>query len=152
MTLIGIWHGAAWTFVVWGVWHGLLLSVNQQMDWNLKYRWQKLGSGIVTFHLVGVGWIIFGSSSLESAGRFLGGMLNFSRPEDWGYYLPPVLLCAFLVFSIDLLQGGYVRIPANLQPVAKPIFVIASIVLLICLALVYQANGGDVRPFIYGRF
>ncbi len=152
MALIGIWHGAAWTFVIWGVWHALLLSVNQQLGWSLERRWQKLGLGVVTFHLVGVGWVIFGSSSLGNAGRFLQGMLNFSGPQEWWYFLPPVLLCAFLVFSIDLVQGGFVRIPTLLQTAARPILIVASIVLLICLALIYQANGGDARPFIYGQF
>ena len=152
MTLIGIWHGAAWTFVAWGVWHGLLLSVNQQIGWSLARRWQKLGLGIVTFHLVGVGWILFGSSSLETAGKFLRGMLIFSGPQEWGYYLPPVLFCAFLVFGIDLIQGNLLRAPALIQPAVKPIFWIAGIVLLICLALIFQANGGDARPFIYGQF
>jgi alginate O-acetyltransferase complex protein AlgI len=152
MILIGVWHGAAWTFVVWGVWHGLLLITNQQLGWNLVHRWQKLGSGIVTFHLVGIGWVFFGSASLATAANFFRGMLNFSAPQEWGYYLPPVLLCAFLVFSIDLFQGGYVRLPTILRPVATSIFVVASVVLLICLALVFQANGGDARPFIYGQF
>ena len=94
MTLIGIWHGAAWTFVAWGVWHGVLLSINQQQNWKLKHRWQKLGLGIVTFHLVGIGWVLFGSSSLEASGRFFRGMLKFTGPEGWAYFLPPVLLCA----------------------------------------------------------
>jgi len=152
MTLIGIWHGAAWTFVAWGVWHGLLLSVNQQLGWSLERRWQKLALGVLTFHLVGVGWVFFGSSSMEAAGRFLRGMLNFSGPQAWGYFLPPVLLCAFLVFSIDLVQAGFVRLPALLQPAAKPVLIVASIVLLICLALIYQAKGGAARPFIYGQF
>jgi hypothetical protein len=79
-------------------------------------------------------------------------MLNFSGPQAWGYYLPPVLLCAFLVFSIDLVQAGFVRLPALLQPAAKPVLIVASIVLLICLALIYQAKGGAARPFIYGQF
>ena len=152
MTFIGIWHGAAWTFVVWGLWHGLLLCLTQQPVRRFKRWWQKLGLGIVTFHLVGVGWILFESSSLETFGRFLQGMLSFSGPQEWGYYLPPVFLCACLVFSIDLVQGGYVRIPTLLQPATRPIFIVASIVLLICLALINQANGGDAHPFIYGRF
>jgi alginate O-acetyltransferase complex protein AlgI len=152
MTLIGIWHGAAWTFVVWGVWHGILLSVNQQLGWKLKHGWQKLAMGLVTFHLVGVGWVFFGSSSLQTAVRFLQGMLHFSGPQEWVYFLPPVVLCAFLAFSVDLVQGGYIKIPTRIQPAAKPILVVAGIVVLICLALIYQAKGGDARPFIYGQF
>jgi len=152
MTLIGIWHGAAWTFVVWGAWHGLWLIVNQQLGLNLERWWQRLGLGIVTFHLVGAGWIFFGSSSVETAVAFFQGMLNFSGPQEWGYFLKPVLLSAFFIFSIDLVQGGYVRIPTKFQSAARPIFIIACIVLLTSLALISQANGGDARPFIYGQF
>ena len=125
---------------------------NQQQNWKLKHRWQKLGLGIVTFHLVGIGWVLFGSSSLEAADRFFRGMFKFTGPAGWAYFLPPVLLCAFLVFSIDLVQGGYVRLPSRFQTAAKPIFIIASVLVLICLAVIYQANGGDARPFIYGQF
>lgn len=152
MTLIGIWHGIAWTFLAWGVWHGVLLVVNQQQNWKLEKRWQKLGMGIITFHLVGMGWVFFGSSSLEAAGRFFHGMLNFSGPAGWEIFLPPVILCAILVFSIDLVQGGFVRIPSRFDPAVKPVLVVASVVLLICLAAIYQAKGGDARPFIYGQF
>ena len=152
MTLIGLWHGAAWTFVVWGVWHGVLLSINQVRSWKVERRWQKLGLGIVTFHLVGIGWVLFGSSSFEAAERFLRGMFTFTGPAGWAYYLPPVLLCAILVFGIDLVQGGYVRIPAHLQQAVKPVLVTASVLLLVCLAAIYMVNGGDARPFIYGQF
>jgi len=152
MTLIGVWHGIAWTFVAWGVWHGLLLVINQQQSRKLEKRWQKLGMGIITFHLVGIGWVLFGSSSFEAAGRFFRGMLNFSGPAGWEIFVPPVLLSAILVFSIDLVQGGFVRIPARFQPAAKPVLVVASVVVLICLTVIYQVKGGDARPFIYGQF
>ncbi|MBN1535551.1 MAG: MBOAT family protein [Anaerolineales bacterium] len=152
MTLIGVWQSAAWTFVAWGVWHGILLIVNQQLNWRFSRGWQKFVLGLVTFHLVGLGWVFFGSDTLETARNFVQGMLHLSGPLQWVYYLPPVILCAFLVLSIDLVQGGYVKFPARLQSAMRPIIIVASIVVLVCLALVYQAKGGDVRPFIYGQF
>ncbi len=152
MTLIGIWHGVAWTFVAWGVWHGVLLSINQQHSWKPGLRWQKLALGIATFHLVGIGWVLFGSVSLEAAGRFFRGMLTFTGPAGWEYILPPVLLCAILVLCIDLVQIGYVRIPVRLQHAGKPIFIVASVLLLIFLSAISLAGGGDARPFIYGQF
>lgn len=152
MFLIGIWHGAGWTFAIWGLWHGLLLIINQQWKPTPTNRWLKLGLGFITFHLVGVGWVLFGSNSFAAAGRFFSGMLALNNPIELGFYLPPVLLSAALLFSIDLVQSQNIRLPTRIQTIAKPILAIAGIVVLIGLTMIYQAHGGDSRPFIYGQF
>lgn len=64
MLLGGLWHGANWTFVAWGAYHGLLLIINHQLGGN---GWVKITliSRFITFFLVGVGWIIFRSDNHE---------------------------------------------------------------------------------------
>lgn len=148
MILIGVWHGAAWTFVVWGVWHGLLLVFDQQANLHSDRRWQTAAAGIITFHLVGIGWVIFGSSSLAAAGRFLQGMFNFSQPIGWQTFVPPVLLAALLSFGIDLGQSGRLRLPAPVRPV----LFVSGVVVVVCLVMLSLAHGVNARPFIYGRF
>jgi alginate O-acetyltransferase complex protein AlgI len=73
MFLSGLWHGAAWTFVVWGLFHGLLLLINTQFGDRFKKllpskRAPWLASAIawfVNFHLVVIGWILFRASDLR---------------------------------------------------------------------------------------
>ncbi len=75
MFLSGLWHGAAWTFVLWGLFHGLLLVVNTFLTraWD---AWRERAPGgsqqlvqglswFVTFHLVALGWILFRADGLE---------------------------------------------------------------------------------------
>ena len=85
MILGGLWHGANWTYVIWGTLHGLLLTVNH--FWNRKLQksnkvyqisiptWLKV---IFTFLLTCVAWVFFRSSSINAACRILKGMFLFN--------------------------------------------------------------------------
>jgi alginate O-acetyltransferase complex protein AlgI len=86
MLLGGIWHGAGWTFAIWGAWHGACLCVN--------HLWRARGTGILpvgpagvspaarlaagafTFLCVVIGWVFFKAASVDAALRVLGGMAN----------------------------------------------------------------------------
>ena len=156
MVLIGVWHGAAWTFVVWGAWQGTWLIVEQRLRpkperWITRILWS-----VMTFHLIGIGWIFFGSSSLAAALRFLQGLFVFDQPSWLFYYGPSVVVTALVVIGIDLFQSGQV------EQAAKPVYeliqrhqvilTIAASTLLVLLYLLMQAHGEFGRPFIYGKF
>jgi len=147
--LIGLWHGAGWTFIAWGAWHGILLSLEHVLNIQPTRRLSDWLGGFVTFHLVGLGWVLFRSESFTAAGRFLQGMLAFQQMEWMGVFLPPVLAALGLSFALDVLATGLVRLPGGKF---RHVLVVSSLVLLIGLALLDLARGGDVRPFIYGQF
>lgn len=70
MFLSGLWHGAAWTFVVWGLFHGLLLLLNAQLGRKLRAKLPdntltRFGWWFLCFHLVVVGWILFRANGLD---------------------------------------------------------------------------------------
>ncbi|MCB9736205.1 MAG: MBOAT family protein [Deltaproteobacteria bacterium] len=79
MGLGGLWHGANWTFLVWGVYHGALLMLHKgwsslrpaRLTGLLPYRALTV---VVTFALVCLGWIVFRAQSLEQAGDVIGAM------------------------------------------------------------------------------
>lgn len=77
-SLSGLWHGANWTFVLWGAYHGALLVGERGVRWCLPARglgW--LGKGLallVTFHLVVLGWVLFRAPSLDLAGTILSNV------------------------------------------------------------------------------
>jgi alginate O-acetyltransferase complex protein AlgI len=70
MTLGGLWHGASWRFILWGIWHGLGLVVNKLFK-PLTAKlpmWIKKPTGFfITFHFVVAGWILFRSNDLNRA-------------------------------------------------------------------------------------
>lgn len=73
----GIWHGANWTFILWGMLHGILSCINRL----LKRSWDKIGKvtqWAVTFMLVNMLWILFRSDDIASAKLFMGRLLCLS--------------------------------------------------------------------------
>jgi D-alanyl-lipoteichoic acid acyltransferase DltB (MBOAT superfamily) len=74
MLLGGLWHGAAWTFVVWGGIHGALLAGERLLGYRPKGAVARAAGILVTFHLVAISWVFFRSPDFESAGLFFKGM------------------------------------------------------------------------------
>lgn len=70
MLLGGLWHGAGWTYIVWGGFHGVCLSVNHVWE-KVGFRLPKVVSWAITFLAVTVGWVIFRAQSLADAGHIL---------------------------------------------------------------------------------
>ena len=101
----GLWHGAAWTFVFWGVLHGLALSVHR--------LWQSLGlrlwtwlAWFITFNFVNITWVFFRAKEWEDAIKVLKGMFGLS-----GIVLPEFLLSklSFLLsYGIEF-NGNYLK-------------------------------------------
>jgi alginate O-acetyltransferase complex protein AlgI len=85
MTISGLWHGANWTFVVWGMWHGVGQVIHKLYE-KMWGKQQALGhdlrksayyqgfAWLITFHFVCLGWVWFASPSLPSAATFLHRM------------------------------------------------------------------------------
>ncbi len=82
MLLGGLWHGAGWTFVIWGGMHGAYLVVNHQWRSLCKglgfsnNRWSILAGQAITFLLVVVAWVMFRAENLGAAGLLYRGMLG----------------------------------------------------------------------------
>lgn len=75
MALGGLWHGAAWTFVVWGALHGLALIVNHLWR-SLGFKMHWLLGRILTFFFLTTTWVIFKAENLQQAYAVLKGMIN----------------------------------------------------------------------------
>ena len=122
MVLGGLWHGAAWTFVLWGAFHGLLLCAHRAMTPWLKRTMKFDNPGhqaawdvariVGTFHLVCFGWILFRANSMDQLGRWIGGIVHIRdqitpRPaEAWGRVPSPwiwaIFVCLALIYLADL--------------------------------------------------
>ncbi|MCB9134162.1 MAG: MBOAT family protein [Anaerolineales bacterium] len=151
MLLIGLWHGASWPFLIWGGWHGLLLSVERLFNIKPKKWWQLL-YGILTFHLIGIGWIFFNAGSVSSAIRFLVGVISFSQMGWTARFIWPVLLAGVLSFGLDLVMLGKLFSNSRFLRNFQSVFIPLAVVIVVSLWLLSAARGGDTRPFIYGQF
>jgi hypothetical protein len=95
MLLGGLWHGAGWTFVVWGGLHGVYLVVNHawrtaraRLGHDLKRptRWGRAAGCVLTFVAVVAGWVVFRADSLDTAAailRAMAGLNGFIVPDVW---------------------------------------------------------------------
>src|SRR5262249_35047910 len=103
MLLGGLWHGANWTFVAWGLYHGVLLALHRACPWPSWTRHPLLRPFAVasTFLLVCVGWVFFRAQSFGDAALILGRMV---QPIP-GASLAPLLALAGLACLTVLLLG-----------------------------------------------
>jgi alginate O-acetyltransferase complex protein AlgI len=152
MTLIGLWHGAAWTYVAWGFWHGTLISIERFFNLRPRGRWSRWIRGILTFHLVGIGWVLFRAESFANAGRYIVGIFSLQQVVWLPRFLPPVLLAGALTLLIDLISANVVRPSRRSRRFWQPVLVTASLLALSGLALLQVLRGMAPRPFIYGQF
>ena len=81
----GIWHGAGWTFIFWGILHGLALSVNRIWQ-NLGFKINTALSWFITFNFVNLAWVFFRAKEWKDALKVLKGMFGLT-----GIVLPPAL-------------------------------------------------------------
>lgn len=105
MLLGGLWHGASWTFVVWGGLHGIYLAAERMLRRRFSsYRpgpLAMLALGLLTFALVNLAWVFFRAGSFGSAWQMLTGMLGLNSAAV------PILPTMALV-TVPLIVGGIV--------------------------------------------
>lgn len=148
--ICGLWHGAAWNFVVWGIYHGLF----RMLEYFLKDKFHFCCSGIfgrvLTLFVVCLGWVFFRAESVTRAFSYLGVMFGGEKLAglqfyQFGYYVP------IKVWGIALLATGMAvfRLPGKFRINDCVKGIAAVIVLLISMAYMSDAS---FTPFIYFQF
>ncbi|HEX4614052.1 MAG TPA: MBOAT family O-acyltransferase [Urbifossiella sp.] len=149
MLLGGLWHGASWTFVLWGLYHGLLLVAYRVAAPDLSARrrsaFGRVAHQVFFFHLVCVGWVLFRAASFENLMDFLAAFGRAPVPA-WGLaarlgYALPVFALEYLIYRTGD-QGAFLRLPW---------WVRAGAYVVIYWALVAVGRWGG-EGFIYFQF
>lgn len=123
--MAGFWHGAGWTFVLWGSLHGLCLCLHRFWS-NLGLSMPKFFAWTLTFLFVNIAWVIFRAESISQAATIIGHMFDISS-ANWGMLSPVLIIKAsglsaflFCLVCIMVLQDIVFRTTqewsANLQP------------------------------------
>lgn len=155
MLLGGLWHGAAWTFVVWGGIHGVALCVGRWRRSRPGYveprrtTWRVWRARLLTFNLVAFAWIFFRADSFSLAWEMLTGL--FSR---WGEPSPLVTTGVAAAIVVGL---GSQLVPRRLPSIVMARFsrlpLLGQAAVLACALVLTSALGPDgVAPFIYFQF
>ena len=141
----GLWHGAAWTFLIWGALHGLGLIANrglEQVAW-WRDRCPRLAKRLVVFVFVCFAWVFFRAESLGQAAEILGRIFT----TGWADPQMPLLLL-LMVASIWAYQWVY-ESPSR-GWLEKPPVKVGLAVAMILWMLLFAPGGGE--PFIYFQF
>lgn len=157
----GLWHGARWTFVCWGLYHGLLLIAQRQLRWQLPSRPTAVLSGVGTFFLVVIGWVIFRSETMGEAIGYLSRMAdpaqlavgtNLLRLQS---LLPSWLLPIGAIAVMTLCEWRHRRDQHPLQVDADSLLRRSSVLrygVYVSLAMLTIALAGSQSEFIYFQF
>ena len=162
----GVWHGASWNFIVWGMWNGLFLIIerllrkNKKKDQNGGSVLKKALGWAYTMVVVYLGWVLFNATDMTQALNNLRCMFGLDQPDFVGFsagyfcntYHTFILLVSILV-SLGLPQKLYKRLTSNgkvysvCQYGIEPLCLLA----LLVLSIVWIING-TYNPFIYFQF
>ena len=154
--LCGFWHGAAWTFIIWGAYMGLFLVIDRLFLLKYLKKAGRVPSIAITFFLLMIGWLIFRAQTTDEAWFFIRRLFIFQGGENMVWLNPKfwTILALACLFSF---WGGFKRIetwigklyftPGNFRMVAFSVFAI----LLFVLSVATITSSG-FSPFIYFRF
>ena len=90
--LSGLWHGASWTFIIWGIYHGTFLVLERIGYGKVLQSLGKLPAMLITFFLVNIGWIFFKQDSIWKSFEYIAAMFRFNSNTSGIYFKRPELI------------------------------------------------------------
>lgn len=159
----GLWHGANWTFVVWGAYHAVLFMPLILMGKNRRFTdtvaanrilptWREAGQMLLTFVLVVIGWIIFRAESITQAWEYLGGMWQWGTLKaSYRFFTQSDVATTgwliVLMLVVEWVQRnrlhGLFRLPTN-TPIRWGVYVLVALITLLSIE--------QAQTFIYFQF
>ncbi len=153
MLLGGLWHGAKWTYVVWGAYHGILLALERLRGKRSAYRgWPRPVRVAATFVLVLISWVPFRAADLREATSYLGAMIGQGRSGP-GTLVMPALLYTQGTLLIMAIGAAVVAWPIQAHDWSREVtwrkaLVVHPLFGVSLLAMFSQA----FNPFLYFQF
>jgi len=155
-SLSGLWHGANWTFVLWGVYHGVLLVVERGIGWLFPRGtgdWLRRGVGVVlTFHLVVLGWVLFRSPDLVTAGTILTNVGLTTMDHFWDVMEPIQLKLAGLGIAAVVIGDFTEEVGWLSKFDCLPLPIRWSTCYAAIFLVVLFPGSADIKTFIYFQF
>jgi D-alanyl-lipoteichoic acid acyltransferase DltB (MBOAT superfamily) len=164
MALCGLWHGAQWTFVVWGIWHGLLLVANETVlrpaflpaeKARMYSPLRRVTSIALTFVFVQAGWLLFRARDLAQAGTMLTSILTIRGGLRPALIRENIVLFVFAVcvglFVVQALVSAFSRRTALSERFA-PWFALLRPVAYAAMIVAIVVFDQESKAFVYFQF
>lgn len=154
----GFWHGAMWSFIIWGAYHGLFLVLERLFLLKVYSKIGKIPSMLITFFIVMLGWIPFKLESMSKTFQYIKAMFRFdfkpngsfiANQEFYFYLIIAILFSFFTAFKWGqkIHDDIYLKEYGSIKHVFATSITLVLFVVCISFISVYGFN-----PFIYFRF
>lgn len=149
----GIWHGAAWTFIIWGAIHGIYQIIEHYIIGRKKFNsnWAKLIASIILFCIVSFAWVFFRANSMEQAWLVLSSLGNLNIPLftmfATQFYLMLIILFVWFVIELTI----YKRIVKITEFKDNP-FTWTNLVFMSLAVFMICLLGTSGASFVYFQF
>lgn len=158
--LTGIWHGAGWNFVLWGLWFAVFLIMEKIFLGRFLSRLPGIIGHMYCLLVVLVSWVLFELESVDAIGSYLGAMFGMNNGILWdsrALYLGRqnlILLMVAVIAAMPLATGIVKKMRESKTGYAMAVYslgekVIPALLLLLSTAYVVEAS---YNPFLYFRF
>ncbi len=152
MVLGGLWHGAAWNYVLWGFLHGAAMALENVLGWDKsqprRALWKRVIAVAAVFHFLCLTFIIFRAENMTIAWDYLSGFADFETPSE--FFSPFILGLLVVGFSLHFIPH---RVTSAIERTFAGLPLPAQAVVLALAIVVIDACGPDgVAPFIYFQF
>jgi len=152
----GLWHGASWSFILWGAYHGLFLVMERGFLLKVYEKIGKLLSTIITFFFVVIGWVFFRIENITDAFSYLkklfifeGSTSNIVDSEFYCYLFIAIAFSFITYFKIGKKWQDMIYLDNYTDKKHVTVFILALILLIFSISSI---TAFGFNPFIYFRF
>ncbi|WP_181702173.1 MBOAT family O-acyltransferase [Chthonobacter albigriseus] len=160
MLLGGLWHGANWTFIVWGAWHGGILALERALGGKGKESpYPKLLAWPITIVAVMLGWVMFRAHDVGSAFAFyeaMVGLNGFALTDEYAWRITDMQLAWLLIaIAVVFIEPNMRRITRGVLAMGRSAMTVgmgrAALVTAFAFA-VLKMSADSYSPFLYFQF
>lgn len=152
----GLWHGASWNFLVWGLFYGVFLIIERLGLNRILAKVPKFIGWLYTMLVVLVGWVFFRADTMSAALKYIREMFSFNGGLT--HAMSQFTNLSFFIMLLALVISApvypFIKKKIEKTELGEKIFMVVEILLMVVLLItsVIFLSGSDYNPFIYFRF
>lgn len=152
----GLWHGASWNFIIWGLFHGFFLIIERVGFGSILKKIPRFLGHLYTLLVVLIGWVFFRSETLRDALLYLKGMFSYNSTGNeviYQYFNPYLIFVLILaiVFSTPVI-GKFSNLASKVMARPHQKILVYPLMLVLFLLSLLELAESNYNPFIYFRF
>jgi alginate O-acetyltransferase complex protein AlgI len=150
----GFWHGAEWTFILWGAYHGFFLAIERLFLLKITAKIGMFFRVLFTFFTVLIGWVLFRAQNVSQALNFMRKMFSFKVTDLYfSTHLLSILGIAIILSFIPLFYKTKKEEVLSPPVISFKRTTITVLIIVLCMVLcVGEITSSDFNPFIYFKF